>query len=148
MANYVKKNTLDIDYKIIIENCIFEKDFIAAYFFNKNVLIKNCIFNGKFVFNGGMFYQKVAIENSIFTDYNSFGAGISFMDEVIIINNIFSEFLDINDAKFKEHLIFKNNILKNGSNLLGNLDKPYEVTFKKNPTIENNVGDLKMNILP
>jgi hypothetical protein len=143
-----KKNSLDIDYDIIINNCIFEEDFIAPYFFNKKFLIKNCIFNKKFVLYGGIFYDKVIIENSIFIGYNSFGAGISFMDKVLFNNNVFSEFLDINDAEFKKKLNFSNNILKKGTNLLGNLGKAYEITFNKTPTIENNIGDLKMNILP
>lgn len=144
---FSKKNTVDIYDEIIIENCIFEEDFIGANFFRKAFTIKNSIFKKEFSIFGAIFYKKIIIENCFFYGNSILGGGIYFLNEATFKNNIFNSFLDINDAEFKECLIFKNNILKNGSNLLGNLDKPYKVNFNKKTTIENNIGNLEMNVL-
>lgn len=131
----------------IIINSIFKSSFIAGCIsFDSKISFINCVFENTAMFHGAIFEKKVVFENCIFNSVSEFSSTF-FLKKAIITDCKFLEFLSFNAAQFKDEFIFKNNNLKKGTDLLGNLDKPNKVYFDKNPTIENNIGNLEMNIL-
>ena len=122
--------------KVVIEDCVFSK------FTDIDNEVKEClnIYRGNF-------------EDNLFINKSSFFGRVNMsalhcLGKVIIENNIFEEFVDFGDCWFKGTVIIRNNQFKKGTNLLGNQDKPYKVTFDKKPCIENNTGNLAMDVLP
>ena len=92
-------------------------------------------------------YEKLVIDNCIFRNAANFFA-LHCLGEVTIKNCIFHEFVDFGDCWFKNKVTIKRNEFKKGTNLLGNLDKPYKVNFDIKPIIQENIGALNLNILP
>lgn len=93
---------------------------------------------------GAFFLKGLEITNSVFIDGVSFEAGGHNDSKcpVVIKNNIFQTFLDFGDCLYKGSFIFKENVLRQGSNLLGNQEKPYHVKFGEEVEIIDNLGDL------
>lgn len=148
-----KKN--DFVFPLKLEN-IGTKSLFGMMLNFTNLEVNNCKFTGFFVkeiaketsmnLQGSIFHNKLLLKN------NKFEKKVNFFDlyilgDFILENNIFEEFIDFGDCWFKGNVIIRNNKFNKGTNLLGNLDKAYKVTFDKKPRIENNVGNLEMNKL-
>lgn len=121
-----------------------------------SLCIKNSKFTGFYLkevnqynsinIQGSIVHKELLIKDCTYNKFVNF-FNIYCLGDVIIDNCIFEEFVDFGDCWFKNNVIIRNNTFKKGTNLLGNLDRPYKVTFDKKPTIENNIGNLEMNIL-
>ena len=66
-------------------------------------------------------------------------------EPIIVLGNIFSEFVNFFDCQFDNDLEIRNNIFLKGSNLLGNLDEGFKNTFERNIILENNLGFLNLD---
>lgn len=140
--------------KIEIKNSIINKYFRNLCVNFQSLLIENSVFssNSKIkefeclnIYRAN-FIGKLIIKESIFKGKVNISA-LHCLKDVVIENCIFEEFVDFGDCWFRNNTTIRNNTFKKGTNLMGNLDKAYKVTFDKTPTIENNIGDLKINIL-
>jgi hypothetical protein len=133
---------------LIIDNCSINKLMISGSYFYAKVHITNSIINefnalGRY-FKGGLF-----LSNCIINKKTTFEAGGHNNNGVIQIeNNIFNCYVDFFDAQYEGPFIFKNNILMNGSNLLGNLDSMIKTDFKSTCVIENNIGKIDLDYNP
>ena len=97
------------------------------------------------MFHGAIFEKEVIFENCTFKSVSEFSSTY-FLKKTTFIGCKFLEFLSFNAAQFDEELTFKKNYLNKGTDLLGNLNKPFKVLFKKEAFIEDNNGNLRINI--
>ena len=133
------------DKEQIIIDSKFKLNFIAGCIsFDSKVSFINCIFEGTAMFHGAIFEKKAIFKNCKFNSISEFSSTY-FLDRTFFENCYFSNFLSFSGSQFDKEFIFKNNYLKKGSDLLGNLDKPYKVLFKKETFIEGNIGNLELN---
>ena len=154
LKNYINANVFQIeDFTYPIRIIDSEVKSITSMLLNISTLkIENVIFNEldkDFSINlyCSVIYKELLIKDCVISKPSNFFA-IHALGEVTIENCTFEEFVDFGDCWFKNNTVIRNNTFKKGTNLLGNLDKPYKVTFDKKPIIENNKGDLRMNVLP
>ena len=131
---------------LYIENCIIDNLNISGTIFMKEVIIKNSLIISVEA-TGTWFEEGLDIKNCIFENKITFEAGGHNKSDfpIIIENNIFNCFVDFFDCQYTGSFTFKNNHLLNGSNLLGNLNKPFKVLFNGTKEIENNIGKLNAN---
>ena len=59
--------------------------------------------------------------------------------------NIFTDFFNFFDCEFNAPVIFTNNIVMKGTNLLGNVGEGFENRFNTGCEIKNNLGALNLN---
>ena len=126
-----------------ITSCIINKVNVAGCKFTQPVKISNCIITS-FLAVGTWFEEGITIENSTFLQETTFEAGGYNKPgaQVVLKNNIFHPFVNFFDCHYSGPFIFKNNLILNGSNLLGNTDTPIGIRFEKGNEISNNNGIL------
>lgn len=130
----------------IIINLIFKSSFIAGCIsFDSKISFINCVFENVAMFHGAIFEKEVIFENCTFKSVSEFSSTY-FLKKTSFIDCKFLEFLSFSTAQFDEELTFKKNHLNKGTDLLGNLNKPIKVLFKKETFIEDNIGNLGINI--
>lgn len=121
-------NTLDLtasdpSFEIFIENSIIE-----------NLLIHSCWFRKGLIFK----------DNHV-TNYIDYQIGGHNNYPIIIIGNIFKEFINFFDCHFEDKIEMKANIFMQGCNLLGNLDEGFKNTFAIKPIIKDNIGKIDID---
>ncbi|PQJ76757.1 hypothetical protein [Polaribacter glomeratus] len=154
--NFIKISGVNYFYPIKIKNVIIEGSFRSLCSNFQTLTIENTKF-----FNNPEIEQKKDDSFNLFRS-NFIGiftvrncefkgkvniSALHCLKDVVIENCIFEEFVDFGDCWFRNNTTIRNNTFKKGTNLMGNSDKAYKVTFDKKPTIENNIGNLEMNIL-
>ena len=133
---------------ISIKDCEISTLETFCVLFDEKVLLRNCTIC-KTQIHGGAFYQGLVFENCKFTEkfemlytgHNRSPASIRFSE------CRFEVFADFMDCWFEGPVVFSDCEFLHGSNLLGNVGKPYAVNFDVylQPTIKNVRGDLRLN---
>ena len=144
-----------IDIKFLLEkedvlyfkNCIIENiDLIGVFELKIELRIENCIISNLQInscwFTKGFVFKNNIVKNTI--DYQMGGHNVN---AIIIEGNIFLAFFSFFDCQFEEIIRLKNNIFRNGTNILGNKGKGYENSFERGFLIEENIGELSLNIV-
>jgi hypothetical protein len=132
---------------IVLENCEVESLFAASASFYKPVRFINCQFINKCDFAFCYFLSGLEIKNSVFNSYLDFQCGghnkppTSFL----IVGTEFNDFVNFFDCQYDGPVIITGNIFEQGTNLLGNQNKPYAVLFNDVVTIEANKGILNFD---
>lgn len=128
-----------------IENCIIMKLVMTGCDLNEKVIIIDSIIHG-FHAIGARFDKGLLLQGCIFNNKLSLEAsGQNYgAAKIEIENNIFNCYVDFFDAHFLGSILFKNNILNAGSNLLGNKGLPWETMSKEDIIVSNNFGNLQV----
>ena len=160
--NTILQNNKTVERKIIFSlkdfdyNC-FPLDFKDCIFIDKFEVMmdeiesysrfENCLFIHVVYLFGTYFRCGCKFLNNRFKDgFFLFAGGHNTEGDIVFEGNQFDQFVDFTDCSFYNKIIVKNNNFKVGSNLMGNLEKPYRCSFHDSPPIlENNVGDLSIN---
>lgn len=133
------------DKEVVFENYIVEYFSGSVTQFDKPVKLVNCHFK-KCQFTFTYFLGGLTIDSCTFDNYLDFQAGghNKTGNPINIINNDFKDFVNFFDCWYENEVTISNNRFHNGTNLLG---KPHNisVTFDKEPTIKDNIGELDLN---
>ena len=107
------------------ERCSFQYgDFYAAYFL-QGLYVSACEFNTGATFQSG--------------GHNAKDCNFEIRDSV------FQDFADFEDVWFEGPVIIDNVDFRDGTNLLGNVNTPMQVTYDYPPIIENTQGSLDID---
>ncbi|MBK8966683.1 MAG: hypothetical protein IPM36_08365 [Lewinellaceae bacterium] len=138
--NFLLDSQEKFNLNIRIENCIFNKNFVAHlgdYF--GSIMLKNCVFNGLFVFHALTIYNSLDIDGSRFLNNSDMDCG-SIFGKVSFLNNVFEAFVDFQDQDFKDAAFFTNNRFLAGTNLMHPKGGPSGAHFAIPPYLEGNTG--------
>ncbi|QBR12179.1 hypothetical protein [Sphingobacterium sp. CZ-2] len=113
----------ELDTEIIIENCVINEFNIHSCWFVKGLTLRCCVVNG-------------------YIDYQMGGHNDV---SLIFDENIFTDFFNFFDCEFNAPVIFTNNIVLEGTNLLGNIGEGYENRFNAGWNAKNNLGALNLS---
>jgi hypothetical protein len=130
-----------IEKNIVIKNSIIREIHSSSIKFSENVILDSSQI-GKCSFSYAYFIKGLSINNCVFDGYLDFEAGGHNKKLVSITNSKFNSFVDFFDTWFQGEVIIRDNHFMGGSNLLGNVGKPYETQFDVPPIIENNFGKM------
>jgi len=122
----IKSMLIEYNKPLKLKNCVIETaDFHANYFMD-GLLIERCEFKSAVDFQCGGHNKSdkfISMKNSKFNGFVNF-FDCYFGGPVEIVNCEFAE----------------------GTNLLGNKNKPYEVYFEVKPILKKNVGNLNLDV--
>lgn len=130
------------DKEVFIENCFIEYLSASVTHFINPVTITNCHFKKcQFIFT--YFIGGLVIKNCVFDERLDFQAGghNKVGNQILIANNLFKGFVNFFDCWYQGEVIIQNNTFVKGTNIQANNQL---ITFDKIPTIENNLGELKI----
>lgn len=139
--------SIDIfDHAVIIENCSINCFRANNIQFNKQVKFVNCKFK-ICDFSFAYFPGGLEIIDCSFNTYLDFQCGghNKSQNPVRLENSIFKDFVNFYDCSYDGPFILNGNDFQKGTNILGNKNMPYEVTFKLTPIFENNKGLMNLN---
>lgn len=136
----------DLNEELEISNCVITNCMMAGGYFRRKVTIENSLIFD-LVAIGRYFDEGLKISSCVFVNGVSFeGTGCKNpQGDIIIENSIFQGFLDFFDAHYEGRLIFNNNILLQGTNILGNQELPIESIFKNGIEHKLNIGKLDIS---
>lgn len=130
----------NISKDVLLENIKFDCEVIAgAINFDYTITFKKCTFNYPAIFHGTNFEKRVSFESCNFESMVDFSSTY-FLDEANFRYCRFNDMLSFESAQFDSILNFEQNLLKKGTNLLGNMNQPNQVLFNKPHRILNNQG--------
>ncbi len=134
------------DKEVVLQNCIIEKFTGHFQAFEKPVKLTNCYFKNC-DFMSASFLGGLTIDNCTFETCLDFSAGghNKAGNPVIITNNNFKDFVDFFDCWYENEVIISGNKFQQGTNLLGRVHG-IPVSFDIEPIIENNTGEIDVNI--
>jgi hypothetical protein len=132
--------------ELVINNSVVMKLNMPGGACKSIVRVMNSIIHD-FIAVGRFFERGLEVSNCIFVNSVSFEAGGHNDNdaEIRIENNVFRCFVDFYDAQYHGPVIFKNNILLEGSSLLGNLGTSMATLFDSGLVNENNIGNLHVD---
>jgi len=123
IINKLNFEFLEINFEVIIENCIIDSLLIHSSWFKKGLNLKN---------------------NQIIS-YIDYQMGGHNKEPINILGNIFSGFVNFFDCHFENEIVVQKNIFLKGTNLLGNNDEGFKNIFESGIILKDNMGDLDLN---
>ncbi|MCS4223952.1 hypothetical protein [Sphingobacterium sp. BIGb0165] len=130
---------------IKLSNCTIKCiDLIGCFELATEIVIENCIIE-QFNIHSCWFVKGLTIRYSIVKGYINYQMGGHNDVPLIFDHNIFTDFFNFFDCEFNALVVFKNNIVTKGTNLLGNMSEGFENRFNAGWEVENNLGDLNLN---
>jgi len=98
-------------------------------------------------FSFSYFLGGLEIINCCFKNYLDFQSGghNKTHNPVRLENSVFLDFVNFFDCSYDGPFILNGNDFQKGTNILGNKNMPYEVTFKLAPLLKNNKGIINLN---
>ena len=134
------------NYKIEIRNCVVDNLEAQVVQFLQPVKLINCHFK-KCDFAIAYFSGGLEMNSCIFEARLNFHEGGHNLNEatISITNCLFKDFVNFLDCVYDGPVIIINNEFVKGTNLLGNQNEVYKVSFEGSVGIENNTGDLKVD---
>ncbi len=146
ITSVIKFSTDIFSHAITIEHCKINSFIESNIQFNKPVKFISCQFN-KCDFSFAYFAGGLEIVNCSFKNYLNFECGghNKSKSEFRMEGSIFYCFVNFYDCFYEGPFILKDNELRKGTNILGNIGMPYETTFIHKPVFENNKGILNLN---
>ena len=113
----------ELETEIVVENCVIEELNIHSCWFVKGLTMRGCIVNG-------------------YIDYQMGGHND---DPMVFDKNIFTDFFNFFDCEFNAQIVFTNNIVMKGANLLGNIGEGFENRFNNGWEAKNNLGPIDLS---
>ena len=140
---YIAKDYLE---KLVIKDSSIEDIQLIYCTFKENVSIINCKIK-KASFQSAYFENGLLIKDCEFMEDVDFSMGDHVNEKAIfkLENVVVHGFTSFQDYMFRGKSIFENIKFKKGTNLLGNINTPLEVTFYIEPVLNNVIGELKIN---
>ncbi len=134
------------DRLIHIENCVIENLKSECVEFSSSVELINSEFK-KCTFSFSYFIGGLKIQNCVFLDYLDFQCGghNKISNSVLIDKSTFHEFVNFYDCSYNGPVEISDNDFKSGTNLTGNKNEPFQVTFDIEPIMTNNKGQIDLN---
>lgn len=114
--------------------------------FEGPVVLKRTVVSAA-VFCGAYFLGGLRVEGCRFESDVDFGAGGHNRDgsELALTDTVFGGFVDFYDCWFEGPVLIRRCAFEKGTNLLGNVGEPIEVSFDVPPVIEETTGDLALS---
>jgi hypothetical protein len=136
----------DFKIPIVMEKCEVESIKAGSVQFNKVVKFTKCHFK-KFDFPFCYFPGGLEIISCSIDSYIDFQCGghNKPTTTVRISNTIFKGFVNFFDCIYEGPVIITNNKFEKGTNLLGNKNEPFVVSFDDVVKIEDNEGELNID---
>ena len=146
ISGIINFSTDTFDHSIDIQNCSINCLQAAMTKFNKPVKFFNCKFH-LCDFSFSYFLGGLEIINCCFKNYLDFQSGghNKTHNPVRLENSVFLDFVNFFDCSYDGPFILNGNDFQKGTNILGNKNMPYEVTFKLAPLLKNNKGIINLN---
>lgn len=129
---------------LIISNSFVETLNLQFHRFKSFVKIENCIIN-QLNIHSCWFTEGLSLENNIILSPIDYQMGGHNKKPIVVTNNIFGGFFNFFDCHFEDIVTIEGNVFKDGSNILGNIDKGFKNTFEKNFFVRNNIGEINQN---
>ena len=127
-------------------NCIVETiDLLGVFELKVHLILENCIINNLQI-HSCWFVNGLLIKNSIVKNYVDYQMGGHNTNPIVIEGNVFEDFFNFFDCQFDGVVELKYNVFKKGTNILGNKGEGFENSFANGWVIENNVGNIDLNV--
>lgn len=136
----------EFNFPVVFENCEVENLKSGSVQYNRVVKFNKCHFK-KCELSFCYFPEGLEIISCLMDSYIDFQCGGHNKPTAIvrITDTVFKEFVNFFDCIYEGPVIITNNKFEKGTNLLGNQNKPYAVSFHSVLTIENNEGELSID---
>ncbi|WP_286862267.1 MULTISPECIES: hypothetical protein [Sphingobacterium] len=127
-----------------VNNCTIKCiDLIACFELNTEIIIENCVIE-EFNIHSCWFVKGLTLRCCIVKGYIDYQMGGHNDVPLIFDQNIFADFFNFFDCEFNAPIVFTNNIVMKGTNLLGNIGEGFENRFNKGWEAKNNLGALNL----
>jgi hypothetical protein len=136
----------ELNRELVIQDCFIENLVsISAEYRHSLRLVRSHL--NKCSFNYTYFIGGLTIRDCTFDSYLDFEAGGHNQNncKFQIAQSSFDGFVNFFDCRFQSHVEIVGNEFKRGTNLLGNMDKPFRVQFDSPALIENNRGQIDLD---
>lgn len=108
------------------------------------IIMESCIIE-EFNIHSCWFVKGLTLRYSFVKRYIDYQMGGHNDVPLIFDQNIFTDFFNFFDCEFNAPVVFTNNIVMKGTNLLGNIGEGFENRFNTGWEVENNLGDLDLS---
>ncbi|TJZ49900.1 hypothetical protein FAZ15_22015 [Sphingobacterium olei] len=128
-----------------LSNCIIKCiDLIGCFELNTEMIIDNCIIE-ELNIHSCWFVKGLKMRRCIVNSYIDYQMGGHNDAPLVFDQNIFIDFFNFFDCEFNAPIVFTNNIVMKGANLLGNIGEGFENRFNNGWEANNNLGDINLN---
>jgi hypothetical protein len=136
----------EFNFPVVLVECEVENLKAVSVQFNKAVRFVNCHFEAcdfpSCFFPGGLEIVACSFDN--YLDFQC-GGHNKPTTKISICDTVFRDFVNFFDCMYEGPVIVTKNRFEKGTNLLGNQNQPYVVSFGDVVTIEENEGELNIN---
>ena len=144
---YINHTDIKCSNTVHMFNCIINTiDLIGVFELKTHLIIENCIINNFHIhscwFLNGLTFKNSVVKNPV--DYQMGGHNIK---PIVLEGSVFMGFFNFFDCQFYNIIELRNNVFMRGTNLLGNKGEGFENRFERGWLVENNVGNIDLNVI-